>query len=62
MAGVKSFTITLKRSPIGTARRYRRVLHGLGLRRLHQTAVRPDTPQVRGMIQKVSYLLDVKTT
>ncbi|MBI5854441.1 MAG: 50S ribosomal protein L30 [Nitrospirae bacterium] len=60
MASPRSLTIVLKRSPIGTAQRYRQVLYGLGLRRMHQSVVRPDTPQVRGLIQKVVHLLDVK--
>ncbi len=52
--------ITLVRSPIGTPFRHRLVLRGLGLRKIRQTVRRPDTPQVRGIIAKVSYLLDVK--
>jgi len=59
-AGTKNLTITLKRSPIGTSYRHRLVLQGLGLRKPHQTVVRPDTPQVRGLVGKVSYLLEVK--
>jgi large subunit ribosomal protein L30 len=55
------FSITLKRSPIGTPSRHRLVLRGLGLRKMHDTVTRPDTPQVRGMIHKVVYLLDVRT-
>ena len=51
--------VTLKRSPIGTPEGHRLVLRGLGLRRIRQTAVHPDTPQVRGMIRKVGYLLEV---
>jgi large subunit ribosomal protein L30 len=51
--------VTLKRSPIGTPERHRLVLRSLGLRHIRQTAVHPDTPQVRGMIQKVGYLLEV---
>lgn len=56
----KTLSITLKRSPIGTIPGHRLVLRGLGLRRLSQTVQRPDTPQVRGLIHKVSYLLEVK--
>lgn len=56
MRGVR---VTLKRSPIGTPERHRFVLRGLGLRRIRQTAIHPDTPQVRGMIRKVAYLLEV---
>ncbi|MDA2912095.1 MAG: 50S ribosomal protein L30 [Nitrospirales bacterium] len=55
----KHLHITLKRSPIGTSYRHRLVLQGLGLRKLHQTVVRPNTPQVRGLVDKVPYLLDV---
>ncbi len=53
--------ITLKRSPIGTPMRHRLVLQGLGLRKIHQSVIRPDTPQVRGMIHKVGYLLHVQS-
>ncbi|HEU4684484.1 MAG TPA: 50S ribosomal protein L30 [Nitrospira sp.] len=53
--------ITLKRSPIGTPERHRLVLRGLGLRKIRQSVVRPDTPQVRGLIQQVGYLLEVQT-
>jgi large subunit ribosomal protein L30 len=52
--------ITLKRSPIGTPERHRLVLRGLGLRKIRQSVVRPDTPQVRGLIHQVSYLLEVR--
>jgi len=57
--GGQSVRVTLRRSPIGTPERHRLVLRGLGLRRIRQTVVHPDTPQVRGMIQKVGYLLEV---
>jgi large subunit ribosomal protein L30 len=59
-AGLKGFMITLRRSPIGTPQKHRRVLSGLGLRKIRQTVTRPDTPQVRGMIGKVGYLLEVQ--
>lgn len=58
-SGAQSVRVTLRRSPIGTPERHRLVLRGLGLRRIRQTVVHPDTPQVRGMIQKVNYLLEV---
>lgn len=56
----QSVRITLKRSPIGTPQRHRLVLRGLGLRKIRQSVVRPDTPQVRGLILKVGYLLEVQ--
>lgn len=54
-------TITLTRSAIGTPYRHRLVLRGLGLRKLHQTVTHRDSPQVRGMLHKVGYLLKVET-
>lgn len=57
---VASVRITLKRSPIGTPERHRLVLRGLGLRKIRQSVVRPDTPQVRGLIHRVGYLLEVQ--
>ena len=60
-AGPKGFIITLRRSSIGTPQKHRRVLSGLGLRKIRQSVTRPDTPQVRGMIGKVGYLLEVQT-
>ena len=60
-AEAQSLRITLKRSPIGTPERHRLVLRGLGLRKIRQMVVRPDTPQVRGLIHKVGYLLDVQS-
>jgi large subunit ribosomal protein L30 len=53
-------TITLMRSPIGTPRAHRTILLGLGLRRIRHTVVRPNTPQVKGLVHKLSYLLDVR--
>jgi large subunit ribosomal protein L30 len=55
----KGVRVTLRRSPIGTPQTHRLVLRGLGLRHIRQTAVHPDTPQVRGLIKKVGYLLEV---
>ena len=52
--------ITLVRSPIGTPRAHRTVLLGLGLRRIRHTVIRPNTPQVQGLVHKLSYLLDVQ--
>ena len=48
------------RSEIGYDRRQRATLRGLGLRRLHQVVELPDTPAVRGMIDKVIHLVAVE--
>ncbi|MEJ2470184.1 MAG: 50S ribosomal protein L30 [Desulfuromonadales bacterium] len=52
--------ITLKRSSIGRDKYFAKVLKGLGLRRLHQTVVLQDTPEIRGMISKVSHMVTVE--
>lgn len=52
--------ITLTRSPVGTPRAHRVLLRGLGLRRIRQTVLRPNTGQVRGLVHKLCYLLDVR--
>ncbi len=51
--------IKLVRSPIGTPDKQRRVVKGLGLRKLNQIVERPDTPVFRGMVKKVPHLLHV---
>ena len=52
--------ITLKRSPIGRAKDQKATLVGLGLRRIHQTVEREDTPSIRGMVKKVIHLVEVQ--
>ncbi|BER92801.1 MAG: large subunit ribosomal protein [Candidatus Atribacteria bacterium] len=52
--------ITLLKSPIGRPESHKRTLKALGLRRLNQTVVKEDNPSLRGMIQKVDYLLKVE--
>ncbi len=52
--------ITLVRSPIGYRADQRATVKSLGLRRMHQTVERPDTPIVRGQIFKVQHLVKVE--
>jgi large subunit ribosomal protein L30 len=52
--------VTLRRSGIGRKEYFTRVLKGLGLTRLHQTVVVQDTPEMRGMIRKVSHMVSVE--
>ena len=49
--------IKLVGSPICTPEKQRRVVKGLGLRKLNQVVERPDTPAFRGMVKKVPHLL-----
>lgn len=55
----KRIKVTLVRSPIGTPESHRATVRGLGLRKLNTSRVLQDTPEVRGMIRKVIYLLTV---
>ena len=53
----KKVKVTLVKSLIGTKQSHRDTVRGLGLRRLNSVSELQDTPAVRGMINKVSYLL-----
>ena len=55
----KTLTVKLVRSVAGTRESHRATLRGLGLRKLGSTKVLEDTPAVRGMINKVDYLVQV---
>lgn len=57
MAKVK---ITLKKSLIGRKKDHIATVNALGLRKIGKTVEHDDTPQIRGMINKVSYLLEVE--
>jgi large subunit ribosomal protein L30 len=52
--------VTLLRSLIGTKQDHRATVRGLGLRRRQQTVELPATPEILGMVRKVSYLLKVE--
>jgi large subunit ribosomal protein L30 len=56
----KTLKVTLVRSRYGRLPSHRATLVGLGLRRINQSVMLEDTPSVRGMIRKVSYLLRVE--
>ena len=53
----KKIKVTLVKSVIGTKQSHCATVRGLGLRRLNSSAELQDTPAVRGMINKVSYLV-----
>ena len=53
-------TIKLVRSPIGCKVDHRATVKGLGLRRMNSVSTLVDTPEVRGMINKISYLLEIQ--
>ena len=53
----RKLKITLIRSYIGRPEKHRQVLRGLGLMKMNKTVILADTPEVRGMVNKVSYLV-----
>jgi large subunit ribosomal protein L30 len=59
MAEKKTLTVKLVKSIAGTRQSHRDTVRGLGLRRVNSTKVLEDTPSVRGMINKVDYLVQV---
>lgn len=59
MATPTTVKVQLVRSPIGTLQSHRATVRGLGLRKLNSVRELQDTPAVRGMINKVSYLVKV---
>ena len=60
MAKVGKLKVTLVKSRYGRLKAHRACVAGLGLRKINHTVVVDDTPENRGMINKVSYLLRVE--
>ena len=52
--------LTLVRSLIGRLKNHQASVRGLGLRRMHQSVVVNDTPENRGMIKQVEYMLRIE--
>jgi large subunit ribosomal protein L30 len=59
MSDKKTVKVKLVRSVIGTKESHRATVRGLGLRRLNSVSELEDTAAVRGMINKVAYLVQV---
>jgi large subunit ribosomal protein L30 len=57
MAEKKTFKVTLVKSPNGTSEKHRATVRGLGLKRIGASRVLEDTPAVRGMVNRVYYLV-----
>lgn len=60
MSEKKTIKVTLVKSPIGTNADPRATVLGLGLKKIRQTRELEDTPAVRGMINKIAYLVRVE--
>lgn len=55
-----TITFTLVKSGIGSTKKIRATLTGLGLTRMQKTVTRKDTPEIRGMLAKVAHLVRVE--
>jgi large subunit ribosomal protein L30 len=58
MAG--TLKVTLTKSEIGSTKKIRATLVGLGLTKREKTIVRKDTPEIRGMLRKVEHLVKIE--
>lgn len=57
---MKKIAVTLYRSPIGRTAYQKRVVRGLGLRKVNQTVEHEDKPEIRGMVAKVPHLVRIE--
>jgi len=56
----KIIRVTLVKSPIGFSKEHKGTVRALGLRRMHQTVEHVDSPSLRGMLYKVSHLVEIE--
>ena len=60
MANPKELKVTLIKSKFGRPKSHKACVAGLGLRKINQTVTVQDTPENRGMINRISYLVSVE--
>ncbi|WP_040852461.1 50S ribosomal protein L30 [Thiorhodospira sibirica] len=60
MSEAKSLKVTMVRSIHGRLKSHQACVRGLGIRRIHNPVIVKDTPENRGMMNRVSYLLKVE--
>lgn len=60
MTPAKKLKLTLLRSHFGRGHDHRACVSGLGLRRRHHTVMVDDTPAIRGMVNKIAYMLKIE--
>jgi large subunit ribosomal protein L30 len=56
----KQIQITLIKSSIGYSKRQKDTVRALGLRKVNQTVIKQDSPEIQGMLNKVSHLVSVE--
>lgn len=54
---LKTIKVTLVKSIIGTKQSHRSTVRGLGLRKINSFSILNDTPEIRGMVNKINYLV-----
>ena len=59
---MRKIKVTLLKSFVGIKRTHRATVRGLGLKRINHAVELADTPAVRGMVEKISYLVRVDAT
>ena len=52
--------ITLRKSPIGYSERQKRTVKALGLGKMNSSTLKPDNPQIQGMVRKVAHLVEME--
>jgi len=60
MAKPKQLKVTLRKSRYGRLENHRACIRGLGLRKIRHSVTVADTPEIRGMINRISYLVSVE--
>lgn len=60
MAKKRTIKIMLKKSTIGAIQSHKATVEALGLRKIGQCVEKADTPQIRGMVAKISHLVSVE--
>ena len=55
-----TITFTLVKSGIDSTKKIQATLTGLGLTKMHKTVTRKDTPEMRGMLNKVAHLVRIE--
>ncbi len=60
MASPKQLKVTLVKSKHGRLKNHKACVSGLGLKKIHETVTVQDTPENRGMINRISYLVSVE--
>jgi large subunit ribosomal protein L30 len=56
----KKLKITLTKSVIGYNKKQKMTIEALGIKRMHHSVIHSATPQIRGMINKVSHLVEIE--